>query len=100
MIIVAGTLNIDPAKSEEAKEAAAAVMAATRNEAGNNAYVIAIDPLDAGVVNIYEQWADADALNSHMGEPHMAAFMAAMGNFGVTGMSLKKYTGAEESDAF
>ncbi len=100
MIIVAGTLNIDPAKTADAQEAAAKVMAATRAEAGNRAYVIAADPIDEGVVNIYEMWADDDALASHMGEPHMADFMAAMGTFGITGMNLKKYTGAEESDAF
>ncbi len=100
MIIVAGKLTIDPAKAEDAKEAAAAVMTATRAEAGNNAYVIAIDPIEEGVLNIFEQWADEDALTSHMGEPHMAAFMAAMGTFGIADMSVKKYTGAQESDLF
>ncbi len=100
MIIIAGTLNIDPAKAAEATAAAADVMAATRSEEGCHAYVIAMDPIEDGVVNIYEKWEDEAALASHFASEHMAAFNSAMGGFGITGLSLKKYEGATEADVF
>jgi hypothetical protein len=33
-------------------------------------------------------------MDAHMGSAHLAAFMGAMGNFGVRGASLTQWTGA------
>ncbi len=99
-LIVAGTISIDPAKADAFREAAAAVMEGTRKEAGNHAYVLAIDPIDPATVNVYEKWESEEALAVHMGEPHFQAFGAAMGNFGITGVSMLKYQIASEGPLF
>jgi quinol monooxygenase YgiN len=99
-LIIAGTLTIDPAKGDAFREAAAAVMEGTRAEAGNHAYVLAIDPLDPATVNVYEKWESEEALAAHMAEPHFQAFGAAMGGFGIAGVSMLKYQIASEGPLF
>lgn len=99
-IIIAGSMTIDPAKADEFVAAAAAVMEGTRQEAGNQAYVLALDPLEPGKVNVYEKWADAESLTGHMAEPHFQAFGAAMGGFGITGVDILKYEIASEGPLF
>jgi len=36
------------------------------------------------VFHLTEQWDDAEAIDKHLKEPHMADLMAAMGTLGVT----------------
>ncbi len=100
MIIIAGTIQMDPTGVDEAMEAAVVCMRATHQEDGNLAYVFSVDPIEPGLVHVYEKWADDDALGSHFGTPHMTEFQAKMGGFGITGMDIKKYTGATEGDLF
>ena len=100
MIIIAGTIRIDPAKTDEAMAAAKVVMAATHAEPGNEAYVFSLDPIEPGVVHVFEKWQDEEALKNHFGSDHMAEFQAKMGDFGVSSMDLKKYTGATEGELF
>ncbi|MDH3706689.1 MAG: antibiotic biosynthesis monooxygenase [Acidimicrobiia bacterium] len=100
MIIIAGTIQIDPAKTDEAMDAAKICMQATHQEAGNEAYVFSLDPIEPGLVHVFEKWADDDSLASHLGTPHMAEFQGKMGGFGISSMSIKKYTGATEGELF
>ena len=91
MIVVQGTLDCDPAKRDKLLSAASALMAATRAEPGNHHYVMSADVDDPARIHVAERWADDDALNSHMGSSHMAAFQAALGDCGVTGASLTRW---------
>lgn len=91
MLVVAGHVTIDPAKREEAIEAARAVMAETRKEPGCRSYVLAADLEDPGRFVIFEEWESAEALRAHFGTPHMAAFQEAMGGFGVRDMQVQRY---------
>ena len=75
-------------------------MQATHQEPGNEAYVFSLDPIEPGLVHVFEKWADDESLASHFGTPHMAEFQGQMGGFGITGMDLKKYTGATEGELF
>ncbi|MGI9603580.1 MAG: putative quinol monooxygenase [Acidimicrobiales bacterium] len=100
MIIIAGTINLDPDKADEAMEAAVVCMKATHAEDGNLAYVFSLDPIEPGLVHVFEKWADDASLASHFGQPHMTTFQGQMGGFGITGMDLKKYTGATEGEVF
>ncbi len=91
MLVIAGTITIDPAKLEEAKRAAAIMMAETHKEPGNSAYVFSGSFSDAGIVHIFEEWESQEALDFHFKSPHMAEFQQKMGSFGIKGMSVHKY---------
>ena len=91
MLVIAGTITIDPAKLEDAKQAAAIMMAETHKEPGNAEYVFSASLSEDGVVHIFEEWESQEALDLHFKSPHMAEFQKKMGSFGVKGMSVQKY---------
>jgi quinol monooxygenase YgiN len=93
-IIVTGVIDLDPAKRDAAIEAANEAMTATRAEDGCENYVFSADFTDPGRFWVSEQWASEEAMTGHMASPHLAAFMGKMGEFGVTAVSLTKWTGA------
>jgi quinol monooxygenase YgiN len=96
-IIVTGVIDLDPARRDEAVAAALEVMEATRAEEGSVTYTFSADLTDPGRFHLVEQWASAEAMDAHMQAPHLAAFMAKMGQFGVTSASLTKWEGATGS---
>jgi len=91
MLIVSGTITFDPAKAERFHELAAPLVEATLAEAGCLAYGFWSDPANPGRVRAYEEWESPEALAEHMGTAHMANFMGALGEVGVTGSELTQY---------
>lgn len=91
MLIVAGTLEFDASKTEEAKAAAAAMMAATQEESGCIEYAFSIDMADPAKIHIFEAWESQEALDAHFATPHMAAFGAATADLGFSNMSILKH---------
>lgn len=79
MIIVTGHLTIDPAKRQIAEDAIAAAVTATTAEPGDVDYRFSFDVGDPARINILEMWQDQAAVDAHMGTPHLAEFMAAIG---------------------
>jgi quinol monooxygenase YgiN len=68
MLIIAGTLTVDPADRAAFLAANGDVVAQARNAPGCLDFVQAADPIDPGRINIFEQWDD---------EEHMIAFRGA-----------------------
>ena len=95
MIIVAGTITLDPAKMDIAMAAAHKAAAGTRTEEGNIDYVFTVDTSQPGTVRVFEMWENQDALTAHFGLPHTQEFMGAMGDFGITGTDILKYEAGE-----
>ena len=91
MLIVAGTITIDPADVDRLRSAAAEMMAATREEAGNIEYVFSVSVADPGSVQIFEIWESAADLENHMTLPHMATFRASLQDLTITGRNLSRY---------
>lgn len=91
MLIVAGSITVDPADVDRLSEAAAAMMAATHEEPGNVEYVFSVSVADPGNVQIFEVWESAEDLEKHFTLPHMATFRAAMAELNVTGRSIHRY---------
>lgn len=91
MLLIAGTIQLDPAKRSEAGGAFEKMRAATLQEAGCVEYQAYFDRKDAGVVFIFEKWESQEALTAHFATAHMAEFGAALANLGVTRMDLRKY---------
>lgn len=93
-IIVTGVMDLDPAHRDAAIAAVTTLMEATRAEDGCEHYAFSGDFGDPGRFHISERWASQAAMDAHMATPHMAAFLGAMGGFGVTGASITKWEGA------
>ncbi len=91
MLIVAGTVTIDPAKENEAEAAAIEIMRDTRKEEGNISYTFSNDLEDPAVFHIYEQWETQAALEAHFKMPHMATFQKTLGDLGVKDVSVQKF---------
>ncbi len=96
MIIIAGTISFDPANLAAFETGFDAMQAETLKESGCEGYEIFRSRHDTGTVHIFEKWASEDALAAHMVSPHMAAFGGLMGSVGITGVDIKKYSGATE----
>ena len=91
MLIIAGTLTFDPTKTEQAKEAAAEVMAATQAEPGCITYAFSLDMADPATIRVFEAWESQEALDAHFQTPHVAAFSAKVADLGISGMDLLKH---------
>ena len=95
MLIVAGTIEVDPAHRDEMFAAVAPMVAATRAEPGCRAYVFSPDVDDPGLVHLFELWDDQAALDAHFASDHMATWRAASADLPITGRDIAKYTIAE-----
>lgn len=91
MIVISGTIVIDPAKVDEALVAVRELETATRAEDGNLEYGFWLSHSDPGTFHVFEKWADDDAVNAHMASDHMLAFLTAAGGFGITSTELTRY---------
>lgn len=92
MIIVAGTIEMDPEKVDTFSELAQKTMAATEAEDGCVSYAFGQKLGSPGTIIVAELWESEDALTSHFGQPHMAEFLGAMDDFGITATSINKYS--------
>ena len=91
MIIVAGTIRIDPDKTEAFLPHAKSMLTATREEAGCRVYSYAFDVEEAGLVRIYEEWDSRAHLEAHFKVPHMADWRAALAEIGAHSRAIKAY---------
>lgn len=79
MIIVVGYLTINPDMRSEVEAAIATLVPLTVAEEGCDEYRYANDLSEPNRINIWEQWASEEAMNSHMATTHLADFMTVMG---------------------
>lgn len=90
-ILIVGQMRLPAANVGAFREAVAALVDATRREAGCLAYNFAEDALEPGLFLISERWADEAAINAHNKTPHLAAFMGALPGMGPTDIRLARY---------
>lgn len=100
MIIVSGTLRIDPADIDAAMALGATMAEASLGEEGCNAYGFWQDPADPGRARVFEEWASQEALDSHFATPHMAEFMTGLGALTISDMDLHRYEVAGKAPLF
>lgn len=89
MIVVAGTVRIDPAGLPGARSVMQTMIAASRAEDGCIEYSYSIDVLDPGLVRIYEVWRDREALQAHFKAPHLDQWRAAWPQLGIRDRKLE-----------
>lgn len=91
MIILAGTVRLPPENLKKAQAAFEAMIAATRAEPGCIAYAFAHDVMEAGLIRIFEIFADQAALAAHRASPHMAQWRAAWPALGIGERNMTHY---------
>ena len=91
MIIIAGTVDVDPDKREEALVAACPHMENTRAQKGCIDYVWSADPLVAGRIYVFERWEDQECLQAHFDGPHYLAMRNTIAAHGLRGADVSKY---------
>ncbi len=91
MIVIAGTIPIDPTKHAEATEAVTDMMRDTLAEPGCHAYQFSFAAGDPATLCIFEEWESQEALDAHFAMPHMATFMARGASFIAGRADVAKY---------
>jgi quinol monooxygenase YgiN len=91
MIVVAGSVRVDPAKRDAARAIMEKVIMASRSEDGCIDYSYGVDVLDPGLVRVFEVWSDREALHRHFQTPHLGEWRAAWPTFGITDRKLAIY---------
>ena len=91
MIIVAGTARFGEGEIARLKQAMAENIVASRAEEGCDHYAYAVDLSDPNLLHIAEIWRDQAALDAHMQTPHIARFMAVLGEAKIEALSVKTY---------
>ncbi|WP_084396339.1 putative quinol monooxygenase [Henriciella aquimarina] len=96
MIVIEGTVRIDPARLDDARPAMETMVRASRAEAGCIDYAYAIDMLDPGLVRVSERWQDRDALKAHFESVHMTEWRGVIAGLGLRDRSLRLYEAEPE----
>lgn len=91
MIVIAGTVRLDPDRLNQARPAMAKMMAASRAEDGCLAYSYALDVEDPGLLRVFEIWRDGPAFEAHTRAPHLAEWRAAWPAIGLSDRRLVRY---------
>ncbi len=78
MIVVAGTMAVQPARRDEAAHVALKMVAATRAEAGCLTYDFWLDLADPNRFHVFEEWETPESLEAHFQTSHMAEFLEAL----------------------
>lgn len=88
MIIIMGTVRIEPANIAAALPAMQRMVAASSAEDGCELYAYSQDLVDPGLVRISERWRDRDALKAHFATPHMAEWREVIPTLGISDRNL------------
>jgi quinol monooxygenase YgiN len=91
VIIVAGTVEFDPAQRDAALRAASELFAATRAQPGCLDYVWCADPASASRVWVYERWQDTPSLAAHLAGPCYHGMLAVLGRHGLRSADVAKH---------
>lgn len=90
-LILAGTIRIAPERLADLRPHLRAQVEGTRAEPGCLDYALTEDPLDPGLIRVYEHFESEAALEFHRATPHMAAWRAACAELGVHGRDLQSF---------
>jgi len=98
MIVISGTVAINPEKHAQAVAAALEMSAASEAEAGCVTYRFYADLEDPNLFRIFEVWEREDALAAHFETAHMAVFRKKMPDLVAGPMDVKRYDVDKVSD--
>ncbi len=88
MLMVYGTARVAEKDVDRLREAAEAMVMASRDEDGCQEYAYGFDMFDPTLMRVVERWDDAEALKAHFATPHMATWRAALGGMDIRDVEL------------
>lgn len=91
MLVIMGTVRIDPARIADALPAMSRMVAASNAEDGCLLYAYSQDLVDPGLVRISECWRDRAALKDHFTSVHMDEWRSVIPTLGITDRNLTLY---------
>ena len=91
MLVLAGSVRIDPAKRNDVVEATIEVMQETRKQPGCISFVFSADLEDPGVLHVFQEWETPEALNRHLTAPRVEAVRLRLGSLGVREIAVQRY---------
>jgi quinol monooxygenase YgiN len=91
IVLIAGTVDVDPQKRDAALEAGCPHMEATRAQKGCLDYVWSADLLVPGRIYVFERWESQEDLAAHLSGPHYLAMRDTIGAHGLRGADVSKY---------
>lgn len=96
MIAVIGSFRFPVDRMDEARPLMAAVIAATRAEAGCLAYSYAEDVTDPGLIHVSERWTSRDHLAAHFRTAHMATWSQQRSELGLSDRRIHAFSLSDE----
>ncbi len=91
MIIIAGTIELDPDRRDEALAAALPHIDGALTQQGCEAYTWSADLNSPGRVEVFERWSREADLAAHFKGPHYLAMLKTLGGFGLKSSNVSKY---------
>ena len=91
MLVLAGSLRIDPAKRNEVLAVTIELMHGTRERPGCISFFCSADLEDSGVLHFFQEWESPQALERHIREPRVGAARVALGSLGVREIAVERY---------
>jgi quinol monooxygenase YgiN len=92
MIVIAGSISIPADRRAACLDASRTWQEATRrDEPGCLAYVFAADPVDAGIMSVYELWDSAENLEAHFVHANYWAMRKVFAEYEISGAVVNKY---------
>ena len=92
MVIVAGSLRMQPGSRARFFEKVAPMVAATLEEPGCRVYAFTPDPDDPDLIRLYELWDHQEALEQHFASEHMAAWKERAASLPIMSSDIMCYT--------
>jgi quinol monooxygenase YgiN len=92
VLVLAGSVRIDPAKRNDVVEATIEVMQESRKLPGCISFVFAADLEDPGVLHVFQEWETPEALNRHLTAPRVEAIRLRLGSLGVREVAVQRYS--------
>lgn len=91
MLLIAGTIRVQPADRDAVIAAMTQMMSETMKEEGCVSYDFSTDLNEPELFHLFEEWESGEHLAAHAVAPHMAVFQAAVGELGEVERNLFKY---------
>ncbi len=91
MIIISGTVDIDPDQMDDAMAAAKPLIEGALTQEGCMDYDWCPDPLTPGRIRVFERWTTEDALANHFKNHWYLDMRTALGQFDTRGADVLKY---------
>jgi quinol monooxygenase YgiN len=91
MIIIAGTIELEPTTIDAALAAAQPHIDGALTQKGCEVYTWASDLNSKGRIEVFERWTEEADLAAHFKGPHYLAMLKTLGGFGLKSSDVSKY---------